>query len=263
MDTYIDERDYRLLENDRYTFFVMKRVMGTECRLLLSDHEKMIICFTAEPYPIWIWTPDDLSNEDMEKVYLLAKENDLLDGKHRFNVKYELAEYFIERSKTDNLELSIITNMFAYDNLDPIEPLDRADGYLYKCRKEDVKELVEFITLFHGEIGIDQKSREEYRNDAIESIDSGRMFFWKDQNGNSVACCKYVPNEDMASISLVYTRPEHRRRHYAENLVYQVTMIARNEGFVPMLYTDADYIASNACYEKIGYILRGKLCTIG
>jgi len=30
-----------------------------------------------------------------------------------------------------------------------------------------------------------------------------------------------------------------------------------------MLYTDADYVASNKCYEKIGYILRGKLCTIG
>ena len=30
-----------------------------------------------------------------------------------------------------------------------------------------------------------------------------------------------------------------------------------------MLYTDADYKASNACYEKIGFILRGKLCTIG
>jgi len=26
---------------------------------------------------------------------------------------------------------------------------------------------------------------------------------------------------------------------------------------------DADYVASNACYEKIGYVLRGKLCTIG
>ena len=28
------------------------------------------------------------------------------------------------------------------------------------------------------------------------------------------------------------------------------------------MYTDADYQASNACYEKIGYILRGKLCTV-
>ena len=45
--------------------------------------------------------------------------------------------------------------------------------------------------------------------------------------------------------------------------MYQVTRIARDKGFVPMLYTDADYAASNTCYEKIGYILKGKLCTIG
>ena len=39
-------------------------------------------------------------------------------------------------------------------------------------------------------------------------------------------------------------------------------MIAKEADYVPMLYTDADYIASNACYEKIGYMLRGKLCTL-
>ena len=72
-----------------------------------------------------------------------------------------------------------------------------------------------------------------------------------------------VKYEYMASINLVFTRPEFRRRHYAENLVYQVTMKVKEAGYIPMLYTDADYVASNACYEKIGYVLRGKLCTIG
>lgn len=66
-----------------------------------------------------------------------------------------------------------------------------------------------------------------------------------------------------AAINLVYTRPECRRKHYAENLVYEVTVKAMNDGYVPTLYTDADYKASNACYEKIGYVLRGKLCSIG
>ena len=61
----------------------------------------------------------------------------------------------------------------------------------------------------------------------------------------------------------MYTRGEYRRRHYAENLVYQVSKMAKDAGYMPMLYTDADYAASNACYEKIGYVLRGKLCTIG
>ena len=76
---------------------------------------------------------------------------------------------------------------------------------------------------------------------------------------------KFIKTENliMIYVGLVFTRHEFRRKHYAQNLVYQVTRLAMSEGYVPMLYTDADYAASNACYEKIGYVLRGKLCTIG
>lgn len=45
-------------------------------------------------------------------------------------------------------------------------------------------------------------------------------------------------------------------------MVYQVTRRVSEMGYMPMLYTNADYLASNACYEKIGYTLRGKLCTV-
>ena len=78
-----------------------------------------------------------------------------------------------------------------------------------------------------------------------------------------MAVCSIRPKGDLASIGMVYTREEYRRMHYAENLVYQVSKMAKDAGYMPMLYTDADYAASNACYEKIGYVLRGKLCTIG
>ena len=78
-----------------------------------------------------------------------------------------------------------------------------------------------------------------------------------------IASCQYAPTDDMASLNLVYTRETYRRKHYAEHLVYQVTKIAQDSGYTPMLYTNADYVASNAYYEKIGYVLRGKLCTIG
>ena len=89
------------------------------------------------------------------------------------------------------------------------------------------------------------------------------MFFWKNAEGKNVASCVFGPIGKLASLGLVYTYPEYRRRHYAQNLVYAVTKIVEKAGYLPMLYTDADYVASNACYEKIGYILRGKLCTIG
>ena len=263
MDCFVDERDFKILEDDKYTFFVLCRIIGGKCKLLLTDHERLLICFTGNPFPIWIWTPDDASKEEMEKAYQIAAENSLLNGGYRFNLKYDLAEFFIERAAVDGKTLSISTNMFAYDCQNPVEPTKIADGSVHRCGGEDIDELVDFMDLFHKELRIDQKDRDGYRMDAETFIKTGNMFLWKDKYGNNVASCKFEPNGNMASINLVFTRPEFRRKHYAENLVYQVTKLAMDAGYVPMLYTDADYIASNACYEKIGYILRGKLCTIG
>ncbi len=263
MYNLIDERDYKLLEDDKYTFFVLGRIMGGECELLLSDHESLIICFTCSPFPVWIWTRDGASEAEMDKAYQTSKENGLIDGKHSFNLKYELADYFIKRSAADGIDLSISINMFAYDCLNPIAPTGISDGAIHRCEEADLTELVDIIDLFHKEIGIDQQDRAGYTADAKANIEKGRTFFWTNADGKNVASCKYDPNGEMASVNLVYTREDARRKHYAENLVYQVTMLAREEGFVPMLYTNADYVASNACYEKIGYVLRGKLCTIG
>ena len=263
MDTYVDERDYKLLEADKYTFFVLKQIMGGKCNLLLSDHDRLILCFTGQPFPVWIWTPDDASEEEMERAYLLAKDNRLLTGDYRFNVKYALADHFTKRAAEDGLKMIVSTNMFAYDCLDPIRPEKETDGGIYRCEMKDLEEVVTFLDMFHKEVGIDQKDIHGYRKDAEEFIRSGNMYLWKDAQGNSAASCKYAPAGDMAAINLVFTRPESRRKHYAENLVYQVTIKVKEAGYVPILYTDADYAASNACYEKIGYVLRGKLCTIG
>ncbi|MGM9563735.1 MAG: GNAT family N-acetyltransferase [Faecousia sp.] len=263
MDSFVDERDLKILENDRYTFFVLRHVIGGRCKLLLTDHERLILCFSDYPYPVWIWTPDDASEAEMERAYQLASEHSLLKGTYRFNLKYDLAEFFIQRAAADGKSLSVCMNMLAYDCRNPVRPERLADGSLHRCSMEDLEELVDFIDLFQKETGIDQNNRDGYRRDAKAFIRAGATFFWQNEQGEHVASCKYATNGNMASINLVFTRPEFRRKHYAQNLVYQVTKLALDAGYVPMLYTDADYAASNACYEKIGYVLQGKLCTIG
>ena len=174
-----------------------------------------------------------------------------------------LYEALLTNKHMDGMDLSVTTNMFAYDCPNPIKPVDEADGEICKCELKDKEELADLIELFHDETGIDQMGRKGCLDLAEQKINEGKTFFWTDTQGNHVATCNYKIQGDLASIGLVYTRKEHRRKHYAENLVYLVTRMAEEEGSLPMLYTDADYIASNACYEKIGYILRGKLCTIG
>ena len=263
MDQFTDQRDRALLDKDRYTFFVLRRIIEGDCTLLLSDHEKGIICYSGPPYPVWIWTSDDILTEKMEKIYRLIEEHGLLDGNCHFNLKYGAAQYLIQRAAADGKQLSIQMNMLAYDCMDPIKPKKTADGGIHRCVPEDLEALTEFYAQFHKEIGIDEKGYDAYRADAQADIDTGNMFLWRNAQNKNVACCKYRPNGALASIGLVFTQPEYRRMHYAANLVYQVTAIIKAAGFIPMLYTDADYTASNACYEKIGYVPRGKLCTIG
>ncbi len=258
----MDERDYKLLENDKYTFLVLQKIIGEKCELLLTDHEKLIICFTTSPFPVWIWTPDDVSEPEKENIYRIILEHSLLGGEYHFNLKYDLAKFFVERAAVDGKKISISMNMFVYDCPIPVKPTRKAEGFLYRCGREDVDELVDFIDLFHKETGIDQKDRNSYRVDAEAFINTQNMFFWKDDQGNNVASCKFSTQGNLASINLVFTRPEFRREHYAENLVYYVTKLVKDAGYIPMLYTDADYIASNACYEKIGYVFKGKLCTM-
>ena len=263
MDNHVDERDYKLLEKDTYSFFVLRRIIGSECSLLLTDHERLIICFTGEPYPVWIWTPNNVLDKEYENAYQNVKENGLLDGKHTFNVKYELAEYFINRAANDNLTLKIKMNMLAYDCQNPVPPKSEVDGAILKCTEKDVDDLVDFLDLFHKEVEVDKKGIVEYRQDAENYAKTGRLYFWVNDQGRKIASCQYTPTGDMASLNLVYTQKAYRRKHYAENLVYQVTKIVQDLGYTPMLYTNADYVASNACYEKIGYVMRGKLCTLG
>ena len=171
--------------------------MGGECNLLLSDHELLILCFTGHPFPVWIWTSDDAAEEEMEKAYQMVKENNLLSGKHHFNIKYSLAEYFIRRAAEEGSEMKIITNMFAYDCLDPVRPDTEADGGIYCCEMKDLEELVDFLDRFHKELSIDQKDISGYREDAEEFIRTGNMYLWKDEQGRNVASCKYAPDGDI------------------------------------------------------------------
>ena len=263
MDRFVDERDYELLKNDKYTFFVLGRILKLDCRVILSDHERLIICHTANPFPVWVWTPDDVTEDELQKAYEIIEEVLPVEEGFTFNLKYELAEYIIKKSAEKGTKVKINTNMLAYDCPEPKKSSDVADGTCHKCTQDDIDILVEFFDLFHKEIGIDQQSLEEYRAQAEEGVKYGTLYLWKNEEGKYVASCTFRPEEELGSVGLVYTREEDRRKHYAENLVYEVTKIAKDAGYTPMLYTDADYVASNACYEKIGYIRRGRLCTIG
>ncbi len=262
MDNFVDERDYKLLDGEKYTFAILRMIMGKPCQLLLTDHERLILCKNVEAFPAWAWTPDGASPEEMERAYTLASAHSLIREGEHFYLKYDLAAYWIARAAEDGLRITVSSNNNAYDCPRPIPPAAAADGDLRKCTEGDLDELAAFLNRFHIEARLDRQDMDACREEAERLIKAGKTYFWNNGQGQNVGCCSYGVDGELAPISNVFISPEFRRRHYAENLVYQVTAIAADAGLTPMLYADADYEASNGCYKKIGYVLRGKLCTV-
>ncbi len=263
LDVRADERDFELLKADPYTFEVLSRILRGPCDLVLTDHARFILCHSSASYPVWIWTPDGASEQEKARAWEIAREARPLGKGSRYNLKYELAEYFIGRAKREGFFAGIAMNLLAYDCPAPVSPSHPADGGLYACGEQDLEEAAEMIRQFYPAIGVDPAGEEAILQKAKDHIARRAFFLWKNGEGKTAACCSYKPDGALACLGSVFTLPVFRRRHYAENLVYQVTCYVREKGFQPMLYTDADYAASNACYEKIGYVCRGKLCTIG
>ena len=263
MDIRADKRDFKLLENDKYTFAVLSKILNHSCRLMQTDHERLIVCHSADPFPVWVWTPDSPSLEEKERAWQTVMQFCPLSDGYRYNLKYDLADFFLSKAKEQGIQAAVTMNLLAYDCPEPLAPKHTADGYLHLCTPDDLEEAADFIRLFHEETGIDQGSDAKNLSHARTLIEDRHLFFWKSPDNRAAASCSYTPTGDVTALSTVYTAPAYRRRHYAENLVYQVTKIVEHTGVTPMLYTDADYAASNACYEKIGYMLKGKLCTIG
>lgn len=262
MDHHVDERDYRLLAGDRYTFSVLSRVLHGPCALILSDHAQLIFCHTTAPYPVWLWTPDGPSPELCDRAWqLICRHRPFSEG-HRYNLKYDLAHAVIARAAKAGQKIRVATNMYAYDCPGAIAPDVPADGHLHRCTDADLDVAAQLVEAFHRAVHEGPFDAERHRRIAEEHVAGGNFFLWQTDAGEVAGCCSIRRDAGLGCVGSVYVRPEFRRRHYAQHMVYRLTRLIGEEGLTPMLYTDADYAASNACYEKIGYVLRGKLCTI-
>ena len=260
---YNEKADFDLsfLKDDEFTFSVLIRILQGECRLTITDGGKFVICHSSEPYPVWVWTAADATEEELEYVYRLVSEHFGLGGEYRFNLKYEFADFLLKRADEDGFSLQISTNMLTYSCENPIPPR-RASGGCRIANAHDLDEAVALMEGFHNDTGVDKTDIEEYRKKAESLIEAHRLFFWEDEQGECSAMASYSISEDKGTVGNVYTLPNKRRCGYAANLVHAVTLIIKQQKKLPTLYTDADYAASNRCYEGIGYEKRGSLCTV-
>ena len=119
--------------------------------------------------------------------------------------------------------------------------------YFQKCDLEDTIE----------EEYVKQTSKENLLEIAKKHIDNPNFYVWKVDN-RIVATAGYIDNR----VSMVFTNRIDRGNGYAGMLCYELCEELIREGKTPMLYADADYIASNRAYQKIGFEEVGTLYNI-
>lgn len=239
-------------QKDKYKFnLILRNLSSTELELY-SDEENYIICRGSKKWPTWIWTKDNFDKEviseieELIKVYLTDSEKD------KFTCKKELYDLLVER-KFENLNLDDYFEMGFLICHSTIKPKE-CDGVLDYPSESDRSTLIKYWFDDSQEMnGIDHITIEQAKLDVEEFLSSGRFYVLRNSNQKIVCMASYNLTENQAKISHVYTPIKERKKGYASNLIYLMTNDILKKGYVPLLYTDYNYIPSNKAYTNVGY----------
>lgn len=239
-------------QKDKYKFnLILKNLTSRELELY-SDEVNYIICRGSKKFPTWIWTKDNFDKnviseiEELIKLYLTDAEKD------KFTCKKELYDLLVERG-FENLNLDDYFEMGFLICHEAREP-KKCDGVLDKAHEEDRETLVKYWYDDGQEMnGFDAITLEQAREDVDGFIESDNFFVLRNPDGKVVSMAGFGVTENQAKLSHVYTPNDERGKGYAANIIYLMTNELLKSGYVPLLYTDYNYIPSNRAYINAGY----------
>ena len=269
LQTYIDAVkcvDTSLLEADKLSYAVLVNILGGTFTLqkIITDHKRIIIALSAPVYPAWIWAPDDVTEEELDSIYQVIKKEFAPLKDYRFNTKYSIATYLIDRINEEfGLDYHIKVNMVTYDCPNPKPPAKEVDGHMECLAEEDIElaaRLVREASIAIGDVVIPEDKSVEL---AKEQLERQVLYIWRDAKGKPVAFCDRHNEKHYTKISQCYTVEEARGNGYAGRVIYELCKESVESGHLPMLYADGDYAPSNRCYQNIGFELKGKIAMIG
>lgn len=245
-------------QNDKYKFYIiLKNLSSTELELY-SDEENYLICRGSKQWPTWIWTKENFDKSKINEIenaiemYLTDNEKD------KFTCKKELYDLLLSRNfkylnREDYFEMGFL---ICYKT----KKSKLCDGILSKPTEEDRKTLEKYWYDDNMEMnGIDPITMEQAKKDVDEFLKSNNFFVLRNQENKIVCMANYRIIENQAKLGHVYTPLEERKKGYAANLIYLITNELLDEGLVPLLYTDYNYIPSNKAYINAGYEDTGML----
>lgn len=237
---------------DQYKFNIIFKNLDSPTLELYSDEKNYIICRGATKWPTWIWTKDNFDISKIDEIEQLIRLYLTDEEKTKFTCKKELYDLLVSRGFTE-LNLDDYFEMGFLICKETKKPKS-CDGVLSIPSEDDKAILVKYWFDDSQEMnGVDPITIEQARIDVDEFLQSGNFYVLRNSDGKIVSMASYGITGNQAKLSHVYTPIEERGRGYAANLIYHMTNDLLDRGYVPLLYTDYNYIPSNKAYINAGY----------
>jgi uncharacterized protein len=161
------------------------------------------------------------------------------------------AKAFVEVWKTltgQSYQLKMALRAFQ---LEQVQVIPKIGGSFRHATESDREILVSWFEAFVRE-ALDSVPTNTERS-VERHLQRGTAYIWEDETPVTMAChVGITPNG--ASVSMVYTPPEHRRKCYASACVATLSQTLLNQGYkYCFLFTDLANPTSNHIYQALGY----------
>lgn len=253
-----------LLDRDRYAFAVLGNILGGDfgpVSKIVTDGERLILCYTCPPFPGWVWTAEDADEAERARAWALIQTELPPDQGFRVNMRPSLARHILGTAEGARLRVDMQLDAYGCEAVVP--PRRETQGDYYAVGMDALDEAADWLFAMKRETGLDPMPPEACREEMRGFIERKRLFMWRDENGQSMAMCAVTENGSLGYLGHVYTPKAHRRQGYAANLVYRITRILLRQGKRPALCVVSTNRAAAACYEQLGYRMKGSFCTVG
>ncbi|BBF44071.1 acetyltransferase GNAT family protein [Lachnospiraceae bacterium KM106-2] len=257
-----DVVDTEIMKNNRITFSILAAILKNQPDRVYTDHKRIIICQSCRPFPVWVWTVETITADEKQQIAECLHVEFPVEEGYTYNMSHQLADQ-LQRNPVFDHKLKIQFILFSFRCDRVLMSNDHCEGAMRKACNKDIDVLTQYKYEFETEALGSEPDREQCKRSVQQKIENGTFFVWENQEHEITSMASIVLDDGMAKFSNVYAVPRFRRKGYTFNLMRSVTQIILEKGLVPVLYTNADYPASNGCYKKVGYQQVGSLCTIG
>jgi len=111
-----------LLEQDRYAFAVLGNILKGDfgpVSKIVTDHERLILCYTCPPFPGWVWVPEDAGETELAHAWALIQEELPPEAGFRVNMRPALAQYILGTPEGSALRLDMQLDAYGCEAVAP------------------------------------------------------------------------------------------------------------------------------------------------